>query len=105
VIAMRLMLYTFVRAVELRKAQWVELDMDGSERKISPERMKKRRLHLVPLARQALALLDELRRITGAGDYLFPNFRRPDDVMSATTVSRLATSGMVSPSASCRRTA
>jgi integrase len=88
VIAMRLMLYTFVRTVELRKAQWAELDMDGGEWRIPPERMKKRRLHLVPLARQTLALLEELRKITGAGDYLFPNFRRPDDVMSATTINR-----------------
>lgn len=88
VIAMRLMLYTFVRTVELRKAQWVEFDVDGSEWKIPPERMKKRRLHLVPLSRQAQALLNELRKITGAGDSLFPNFRRPDDVMSATTINR-----------------
>lgn len=88
VIAMRLMLYTFVRTVELRKAQWVEFDMNGSEWKIPPERMKKRRLHLVPLSRQAQALLNELRKITGAGDSLFPNFRRPDDVMSATTINR-----------------
>lgn len=88
VIAMRLMLYTFVRTVELRKASWAEFDLEGGEWRIPPERMKKRRLHLVPLARQTLALLDELRKITGAGDCLFPNFRRPSDVMSATTINR-----------------
>ena len=88
VVAMRLMLYTFVRTVELRKAHWDEFDLVGAEWKIPAERMKMRRLHLVPLSRQAVALLNELRRITGAGDWLFPNFRRPDDVMSATTINR-----------------
>lgn len=88
VIAMRLMLYTFVRTVELRKAPWAEFDIVAAEWKIPPERMKKRRLHIVPLARQAIALLEDLKRITGAGLWLFPNFRRPDDVMSATTINR-----------------
>jgi integrase len=88
VIAMRLMLYTFVRTVELRKASWGEFDLDAAEWKIPAERMKMRRLHLVPLPRQAVELLKELRKITGGGDWLFPNFRRPVDVMSATTINR-----------------
>ncbi len=88
VLAMRLMLYTFVRTVELRKAPWEEFDLDGAEWKIPAERMKMRRLHVVPLPRQAVELLRELHKITGAGTWLFPNFRRPDDVMSATTINR-----------------
>ena len=88
VIAMRLMLYLFTRTVELRKASWPEFDMPGAEWKIPAERMKMRRIHLVPLPHQAITLLNELHRITGAGDWLFPNFRRPDDVMSATTINR-----------------
>lgn len=88
VLAMRLMLYTFVRTVELRKASWEEFDLDGAEWKIPMERMKMRRPHVVPLPRQAIVLLRELHRITGAGTWLFPNFRRPDDVMSATTINR-----------------
>lgn len=88
VIALRLMLYLFTRTVELRKASWPEFDLSGAEWKIPAERMKMRRIHLVPLPWQAVALLNELHRITGAGDWLFPNFRRPDDVMSATTINR-----------------
>src|SRR5690606_5649451 len=38
--------------------------------------------------RQALSLLAELREITGANKHLFPNSRRPRDVMSATTINR-----------------
>lgn len=88
VIAMRLMLYTFVRTVELRKATWSEFDLDAAEWRIPPERMKMRRLHVVPLPRQSVELLKELKGITGAGDWLYPNFRRPEDVMSATTINR-----------------
>lgn len=88
VIAMRLMLYTFVRTVELRQAPWEEFDLVAAEWKIPATRMKMSRVHVVPLARQALTLLEELRRITGAGVWLFPNFRRPSDVMSATTINR-----------------
>jgi len=88
VIAMKLMLYTFVRTAELRKAPWTEFDINAAEWKIQPGRMKMKRVHIVPLPRQAVELLQELRRITGAGNWLFPNFRRPDDVMSATTINR-----------------
>lgn len=88
VIAMRLMLYTFVRTAELRKAPWTEFDIENAEWKIPPERMKMKRVHVVPLPRQALLLLEELRTITGSGKWLFPNFRRPNDVMSATTINR-----------------
>jgi integrase len=88
VIAMRLMLYTFVRTVELRKAQWSEFDIKGAEWKIPAERMKMRRIHTVPLPRQAISLLKELKKITGSGKWLFPNLRRPDDVMSPLTINR-----------------
>ncbi len=88
VIAMHLMLYTFVRTGELRKAPWSEFEIDTTEWKIPAERMKMRRAHVVPLSQQVLVLLNELRTITGAGKWLFPNFRRPNDVMSTTTINR-----------------
>jgi integrase len=88
VLAMRLMLYTFVRTVELRRAPWAEFDLDAGLWTIPAERMKMRRVHVVPLPHQAVEVLRELRKITGAGDWLFPNYRRPDDVMSATTINR-----------------
>lgn len=88
VIAMRILLYTFVRTVELRKASWAEFDLERNEWKIPEERMKMRRIHLIPLSKQVSSLLAELKKITGAGHWLFPNFRRPYDVMSATTINR-----------------
>lgn len=87
-IALRLLLLTFVRTVEMRKAEWTELNLDQSEWRIPAAKMKMRRLHIVPLARSTVDLLRELQQITGAGRWLFPNTRRPRDVMSATTVNR-----------------
>lgn len=60
------------RPSELREARWDELDLDKALWTIPAERMKRRREHLVPLPRQALALLEELRPLTGAYPLLFP---------------------------------
>ncbi len=88
VLALRLLLLTFVRTVEMRKAEWSDVNLAAAEWRIPPEKMKMRRLHIVPLARQTVELLTELQHITGAGRWLFPNNRRPNDVMAATTVNR-----------------
>jgi integrase len=88
VIALRLMLLTFVRTVELRKASWSEFDFDYAEWRIPAERMKMREPHIVPLSIQAVNLLKELRTYTGGRDFLFPNYRRPKDCMTATTLNR-----------------
>lgn len=87
-IALNLLLLLFVRTAEMRKAAWAEFDLARALWTIPAARMKRRRIHLVPLSRQALTLLAELRDITGANKHLFPNSRRPRDVMSATTVNR-----------------
>lgn len=87
-IAMRLLLLTFVRPVELRMAEWPEFDLDAGEWRIPGERMKMRSPHIVPLSRQAIALLRELQGITGASRFLFPNHRRPKVCMSTTTLNR-----------------
>lgn len=87
-IALELLLILFVRTVELRTAPWSEFDLKRGLWAIPGSRMKRRRTHLVPLPEQAVRLLQELQEITGAGVHLFPNMRRPKDVMSATTVNR-----------------
>ena len=86
VIALRLLL-TFVRTIEMRRAEWTEVDLGAAEWRVPAEKMKMRRLHIVPLSTHAVALLTELKGITGAGRWLFPIHRRPHDVMSATTVN------------------
>lgn len=87
-IAINLLALLWTRTAELRKAEWKEFDLDEAIWIIPAGRMKRRRKHLVPLSRQAVVLLTELRDITGAGAYLFPNTRRPKEVMSATTINR-----------------
>src|SRR6476660_4235211 len=73
--ALRLAPYVFVRPGELRQAEWREFDLDGAVWSISAEKMKMRRPHRVPLARQPLAILRELQEITGNGRWLFPSVR------------------------------
>ena len=87
-IALQLALVTFVRTIELRAAQWSEIDFDRAEWRIPAERMKMREPHLVPLSTQALALLRELHKLTGNQRWLFPNYRRPETCMTATTLNR-----------------
>ena len=87
-LAIRFMAYTFVRTVEMRRGVWAEVKFDDALWVIPGDKMKKKRIHMVPLSRQAAAILAELQKITGAGENMFPNSRRPDDVMSATTINR-----------------
>jgi integrase len=71
--ALRLLPYVFTRPGELRNAEWTEINFKAAEWRIPPEKMKARRLHIVPLSRQALEILqNDLRPLTGSGPYLFP---------------------------------
>jgi integrase len=87
-IALQLALLTFVRTIELRAAEWTEIDFDRAEWRIPSERMKMRETHIVPLSLQAMSLLQELHKITGNQRWLFPNNRSPESCMSATTLNR-----------------
>ena len=63
----------FVRPGELRGALWSDFDRDAGEWRIPAKRMKMGIPHIVPLSRQALAILRELYPLTGQGKYLFPS--------------------------------
>jgi integrase len=73
--ALQLAPLVFVRPGELRHAEWKEFDMDAALWSIPAEKMKMRRPHRVPLARQSLAILRKLQEITGTGRWLFPSVR------------------------------
>ena len=88
VIAIELLLLTFLRTCELRGAQWKEFDFRRALWRVPACRMKARVDHFVPLSRQSLTLLEELRTISGGRSYLFPNWRQPGRCMSATTINR-----------------
>jgi integrase len=87
-IAIELLLLTFVRTVELRKATWSEFDLDERVWRIPAERMKMKTAHVVPLPKQAIKFLNELQGISGSMPHLFPNYRRPNDYMSSTTINQ-----------------
>jgi len=73
--ALQLLALTFVRPGELRHAEWTEFDIRNKVWNIPSEKMKMDRPHKVPLARQAIALIQELRNETGGSRYLFPQIR------------------------------
>ncbi len=88
VIALRLMALTYVRTAELRKAKWTEFDLKNAIWTVPAGRMKMRQPHIVPLSKQAIELLEELQKLTGGGEFLFPSFRKPGQVISATTLNK-----------------
>jgi integrase len=73
--ALRLAPLLFVRPGELQKAEWAEFDLDAAEWQLPASKMKMRQRHIVPLSRQALSILRELKPYTGQGRYLFPSIR------------------------------
>lgn len=85
--ALRLAPLVFVRPGELRKAEWVEFDLDGAEWRIPAARMKAREQHIVPLAQQAVAILQELQGLTGDKQHVFPGVRTNGRAMSENTVN------------------
>jgi integrase len=70
--AMKLMALTFLRTQELLGAPWSEFNLDNAIWKIPAERMKKDRPHFVPLSKQALALLHDLKLMAGDKLFVFP---------------------------------
>ncbi len=84
--ALRLAPLVFVRPGELRQAEWSEIDLDKAEWKIPAEKMKTRQVHIVPLSRQAIAILEEIKPLTGSGKYVFPSIRTNKRPMSENTV-------------------
>lgn len=85
-LALRCLLLTFVRTGELRGAKWAEVDLDKAEWRIPAERMKMRDPHIVPLSRQAVEVIRELKKHTGHWQYMFPNQHKPVNCMSENTM-------------------
>lgn len=87
-------LLTFVRAQEFRYAKWEEIDWKAKEWKVPAKRMKTGKAlpaHTVPLSKQALTLLTELKNLTGHSPYLFPKVKGYGDaeVISENTVGKM----------------
>ena len=85
-LAIKLLCLTFVRTGELIGARWSEIDFDAARWDIPAERMKMRTPHIVPLAKQTLEVLLQLRELTGKGEFLFPGERPGVTTMSNNTI-------------------
>lgn len=69
--AMQLLALTFVRTGELIGAKWPEINWQKQEWHIPAERMKMKRPHVVPLSKQATAILKALQKLTGHREHIF----------------------------------
>lgn len=87
VCALRLAPLVFVRPGELRHAEWAEFDLEKAEWRIPAEKMKMASVHIVPLSKQAIAVIEALKPLTGSGRYLFPSIRTITRPMSENTVN------------------
>lgn len=85
--ALRIAPYVFVRPGELRTAEWTEIDLEAAEWSIPGAKMKMGIDHVVPLARQVVALFRELKEQTGHGRFVFPSIRSTNRPMSDNTVN------------------
>lgn len=85
--ALQLAPLVFVRPGELRNAEWSEIDSQNAEWRIPAEKMKMAAPHIVPLSRQAIEVLEEIKHLTGQGPYVFPSVRSRQRPMSENTIN------------------
>lgn len=72
-LGMWVMCYTFVRTAELRHMEWSEIDYKRKVWRISAEKMKMDRPHIVPLAPQVLKILETIKEFGFSDKYVFFN--------------------------------
>ncbi len=74
----------FVRPGELRKAEWSGFNLEKAEWRYFVTKTKTEQT--VPLAAQAVAILEDLHQLTGGGQYVFPG-RDPKKPMSEAAIN------------------
>jgi len=85
--ALKLMPQVFVRPGELRHAEWREFDLDKAVWTIPAHKTKMRRIHSVPLSRQALAIIKGIETDARLSPLLFPSLRSAKRPMSENTIN------------------
>ena len=88
-IATQLLMLTGLRTIELRSAEWTEIDFEKRLWQIPVARMKMKRPHMVPLSDEALRLLEELRVITGGFRFIFPGRNDSRKSMSEASINQV----------------
>lgn len=85
--ALQLAPHVFVRPGELRHAEWAEIDLEAAVWTLPAAKTKMRKIHRVPLSRQAVELLQQVYFITGPSGYVFPSIRTRLRPMSENTLN------------------
>lgn len=89
-LAIKMLMLTFVRQGELRRAKWTDIDLTAQEWRIRPETTKMRTVHHVPLARQTVKILEATKKITGESEYIFASQQsRRNPFMSENTINKV----------------
>lgn len=73
--ALKLAPLLFCRQGELRHLEWTEINWEKKRLELPAEKMKTREAHMIPLSRQAMAILEELAEGPKRGNYVFPSAR------------------------------
>lgn len=71
-LALRIAPHVFLRPGELRQAKWSEIDFADKVWRLPADRMKMKQPHALPLSRQVLYLLQDLRPLARESEFLFP---------------------------------
>jgi len=93
--ALKLLPLVATRSGEFRNAEWPEFDLEDAlwtipamHRKILKEdKLNPANVHLVPLSRQAVEILRDIKLLTGSGRYVFPSFAGKGEPMSENAVN------------------
>ena len=85
--ALKLLILTGQRENEVCGAAWAEFDLAGGLWRLPAERTKKQRAHLVHLAPQAVAVLQDLKRLTGEERFVFASPLRKDQPIFGRSVN------------------
>lgn len=80
--AFKLMWLTLCRPSEIVGACWDEIDFERNLWRISAGRMKKRKEHVVPLPKQAIDVLEAMKKFTGHRQHVFPHRDKRDEAMT-----------------------
>jgi integrase len=85
--ALKLTPHVFQRPGEIRQMEWTEVEFEKAVWIIPEEKMKMRQPHSVPLSRQSLAILADMRSLSGSGRYVFPSVRTLARPISDNTIN------------------
>lgn len=87
-LALKMLMLTFVRPIELVSAEWSEFDFEDNRWIIRATKMKMKKDHIVPLFSQTLKILNQMKQVTGDGQYVFPKQTKPKEHMARDTLSK-----------------